>query len=148
MDQCLAYLNEPICEHTWPRTWAVRVTNFFTPCSHCLCSGYLVLQATQPTPAGIPARPLTPVERRGTSKSAAKFASPARSDTRCTAPQRGYASPTGPGQGDSHSANVRRNLNRCWCKCSTWKLRGKHPGVLGCFLTGMEQKYGLYMSLF
>lgn len=126
IDQWLAYLNWPICEHTdTHRHTRVPVQlegHVFTLCSRCLRSGYLLLQATLQIPAGIPGRLLARVERRGPSKCAAKFASPARWDTLCMALQRGYASPTGPGRGDSRSANVRQVLNVLVTQMPPWKL--------------------------
>lgn len=132
---------------THTHAWHTRIPdrleggNAFAPCSHCLRSDYLGLQATQQTPAGILARPLTQVERQGTSKCAAKFASPAQWDTRCTALQRGYASPTGRGRGDSRSASVRgKSQPFLWCKCSPWMLSDFYlPGVLTCIQTATEQ---------
>lgn len=98
----------PICEHTQgPLEWAV----FSLPCFHCLSSCYLPLQATRRTPVGILAHLLMPAGRLGTSKCAARCASPAQWDILCMAQQRGSASPTGPGRADSRFASVRGTLN-------------------------------------
>lgn len=75
----------------------------------------LPLQVTRQTPVGILAHPSMPPGRQGTSKCAARCASPAQWDIRCTGRQRGSASPTGPGRVDSRSANV------SWmCQMSRW----------------------------
>lgn len=126
IDQHHAYLNEPICEHTYMHKHtrkAVPLEGHLFTLSRCLPSGYLVLQATLQIPAGILVHPLTRVERWGPSKCAAKFGLPAQWDTRCTALQRGYASPTGPGLGDSRSANVSEIWNDFVMQMSQQKLR-------------------------
>lgn len=104
---CLTHLKGPICEHTHRRLkWKPSPLC----CFHCSLCGYLPMQATQRAPVGILAHLPMPAGRRGTSKCAARCASPAQWDIHCTAQQRGSASPTGPGQADSHSANVREIL--------------------------------------
>lgn len=135
VDERLTYLNEPI---------PVRVEVTFSLCSLSLCSGYLVLQATLQIPAGILARPLMRLERRGPSKCAAKFASPAQWDTRCTALQRGFASPTGPGRGDSRSANVSEIWNVFVMQMSPRKLRAL---LLDCNGTEIFQVYTCFTLL-
>lgn len=115
-DQCLAYVNEPICEPTHKHT-PVQLEG------HVFASALLIFwQASLQIPAGTLARLLTRVERQGPSKCEAKFASPAQWDTRCTALQRGYASPTGPGRGGSHSANVSAILNVVVMQMSSRRL--------------------------
>lgn len=74
-----------------------------------------LLQATQAAPVEILEHLLMLAGRRGTSKCAARCVSPAQWDTHCTAQQRGFAFPTGPGQADSRSANVRNFFQKCLC---------------------------------
>lgn len=136
----------------WAHQWTHMHTcpgrgHVFTLSSHCIPSCYLVLQVTLQIPAGILACLLTRVESQGPSKCAAKFASPAQWDTRCTALQRGYASPTGPGRGDSRSANVSKILNVFVMQMSPPKAQWFYiAGVWICFWTEWNQNIlGLYV---
>lgn len=97
-------LKGSICEHTHRQ---LKWNAFSVSCFHCSLSGYLPLQVTRQAPAGILAHRPMPAGRQGTSKCAARCASPAQWDIRCTARQRGSASPMGPGRVNSRSANVR-----------------------------------------
>lgn len=101
---CHTSLKGPICEHTRQLKWKASSVSFVF--FHCSLSGYLPLQVTRPTLVGIPAHLPMPAGRQGTSKCGARCASPAQWDTRCTARQRGSASPTGLGLADSRSASV------------------------------------------
>lgn len=113
-------LKGPIYEHT---------NRHLKLMAYCSLSGYLPLQATRQAPAGIPAHLPMPAGRQGTSKYAAKCASPAQWDIHYTAQQRGSASPTGPGRADSRSANVRKNSTMSlWC-CVWNSRRGEHRSL-------------------
>lgn len=106
---CHNNLKGAICEHTHRQWMASSVSRF-----HCSLSDDLWLQETLQIPVGIQAHLPMPAGRQGTSKCAARCASPAQWDIHCTDRQRGSASPMGPGRADNRSVNVRKSL-KCLC---------------------------------
>lgn len=77
-------------------------------CVHPSLPGSFPLQETPQAPVGTLVHQLMPTGRQGTSKCAARCASPAQWDIHFMALQRGSAFPMGRGRVGSRSANVRK----------------------------------------